>query len=256
MAIICSNISLSRVLTMLVLMTILAAEKRVCIRIPDQITETTKLGIHPTTAALSLKSAIFALGSFWRTEAVFGCLNGVLQTTVGYAGGSKTNPEYRSLGDHAESVQVVYDDRLISYKQLLEVFWSSHDYRQVFGQGPDVGNQYRSIIFTNGTEEFRLASVSKEREQTKSRSSIVTTQIQPLGPFYPAEPEHQKFELKRRPFLLQLMGNLPEEELERSHLAAKLNSYAAELCPPNIQKKIDVKINDIIKKGWPILSNL
>lgn len=66
----------------------------------------------------------------------------------------------------------------------------------------------------------------------------------------------QKFELKRRPFILQLIGNLPEEELERSNLAAKLNSYAAELCPPNIQKKIDVKINDIIKKGWPVLRDL
>ncbi|PRQ60853.1 putative peptide-methionine (S)-S-oxide reductase [Rosa chinensis] len=190
MAIICSNISLRRVLTTLVLMTILAAEKRVCIRIPDQITETTRLGIHPTTSP-PLKSAVFALGSFWRSEAVFGCLNGVLQTTVGYAGGSKANPEYRSLGDHAESVQVVYDERLISFRQLLEVFWSSHDYRQVFGQGPDVGNQYRSIVFTNGTGESRLASVNRGREQTKSKSSIVTTQIQPLGTFYPAEPEHQ-----------------------------------------------------------------
>ena len=122
MAIICSNISLSRVLTTLVLMTILAAEKRVCIRIPDQITETTRLGIHPTTAAPSLKSAVFALGSFWRSEAVFGCLNGVLQTTVGYAGGSKTNPEYRSLGDHAESVQVVSLLFVIEFVFLFSTF--------------------------------------------------------------------------------------------------------------------------------------
>lgn len=106
MAVICSNISLSRLLTTLMLLTILAAEKRVCIRIPDRITETTRLGIYPTTSP-PLKSAVFALGSFWRSEAVFGCLNGVLQTTVGYAGGSKTNPEYTNLGDHAESVQVV-----------------------------------------------------------------------------------------------------------------------------------------------------
>lgn len=66
----------------------------------------------------------------------------------------------------------------------------------------------------------------------------------------------QKFELKRRPFLLQLIGNLPEEELERSRLAAKLNGYAAELCPPKIQGQIDAKINEIIKKGWPILRDL
>ncbi|CAL8088503.1 unnamed protein product [Prunus armeniaca] len=252
MAFLGSSVSLSRLLATLMLLIILAAERRVCIRIPERIIETA--GDVPNNQ--SLKTAVFALGSFWRSEAVFGCLNGVVQTTVGYAGGSKINPEYRSLGDHAESVQVIYDHRLISFRQLLEIFWSSHDYRQVFGQGPDVGNQYRSIIFTNGTEESRLAAVSKEREQTKSKSSSVTTQILPLGTFYSAEPEHQKFELKRRPFLLQLIGNLPEEELERSRLAAKLNGYAAELCPPKIQRQIDAKINEIIKKGWPILRDL
>nr|GMC61854.1 metacaspase-1-like [Ipomoea batatas] len=202
------------------------------------------------------KTAVFSLGSFWRSEAVFGCLDGVVRTTAGYAGGSRSNPEYRNLGDHAECVQIEYDPRLISFRQLLEVFWSSHDSRQVFGQGPDVGNQYRSIIFTNGTEEARLAGVSKEREQSRSRSSIVTTQIQQLETFYPAEPEHQKFELKRNPFLLQLMGNMPEEELESSTMATKLNGYAAELCPPKIQKQIDAKINDIIKKGWPVLKDI
>ncbi|KAG2696396.1 hypothetical protein I3760_07G057400 [Carya illinoinensis] len=221
-----------------------------CIRIPDRTSEAARDPPNSQT----LKSAVFALGSFWRSEAVFGCLNGVVRTTVGYAGGSKSNPEYRSFGDHAESVQVEYDPRLINFRQLLEVFWSSHDSRQVFGQGPDVGNQYsRSIIFTNGNEESRLAAISKEREQTKSKSSIVTTQIQQLRTFYPAEPEHQKFELKRNPFLLQLIGNLPEVELERSSLAAKLNGYAAELCPPRVQKQVDAKIDDIMRKGWPIL---
>ncbi|KAI3989086.1 hypothetical protein MKX01_033122, partial [Papaver californicum] len=157
------------------------------IRLPDRISDVTK----DSPVNQPLKTAVFALGSFWRSESVFGCLNGVVKTTVGYAGGAKTNPEFRSLGDHAESVQIEYDPRSISFKQLLDVFWSSHDSRQVFGQGPDVGNQYRSMIFTSGPEEARLASVSKEREQTKSRSSIVTTQIQQLGTFYPAEPEHQ-----------------------------------------------------------------
>ncbi|KAI3861498.1 hypothetical protein MKW98_000450 [Papaver atlanticum] len=219
------------------------------IRLPDRISEVAK----ESTVNQPLKTAVFALGSFWRSESLFGCLNGVVRTTVGYAGGAKTNPEFRSLGDHAESVQIEYDPRSISFKQLLDVFWSSHDSRQVFGQGPDVGNQYRSMIFTSGPEEARFASVSKEREQTKSRSSIVTTQIQQLGTFYPAEPEHQKFELKRNHFLLQLIGNLPEEELEKSSLAARLNGYAAELCPPRIQRQIDSKIDDILRKGWPIL---
>ncbi|KAA8531965.1 hypothetical protein F0562_006893 [Nyssa sinensis] len=234
-----------------VIVIILLADRAIGIRFPDRISEVPK-----DSSNQPLKTAVFALGSFWRSEAVFGCLDGIVRTTVGYAGGSKTNPEYRSLGDHAESVQIEYDPRLINFRQLLEVFWFSHDSRQVFGQGPDVGNQYRSIIFCNGTEESRLAAVSKEREQTNSKSSIVTTQIQQLGTFYPAEPEHQNFELKRNPFLLQLIGNLPEEELERSSMAAKLNGYAAELCPSKIQRQIDAKINEIIRKGWPILREL
>ncbi|XVF18006.1 hypothetical protein REPUB_Repub10bG0174400 [Reevesia pubescens] len=241
---------LLKILT-LVSLSILCSDKAFSIRIPDKISNTPR-----ELSDQSLKTAVFALGSFWRSESIFGCLNGVVRTTAGYAGGSKINPEYRSLGDHAESVLVEYDPNEINFRQLLEIFWSSHDSRQVFGQGPDVGNQYRSIIFTNGTEEARLAAMSKEREQTKSRSSIVTTQIQQLGSFYPAEPEHQKFELKRHPLLLQLIGNLPEDELERSNLAAKLNGYAAELCPPRIQKQIDAKINEIIRKGWPVLRDV
>ncbi|KAL6578856.1 Peptide methionine sulfoxide reductase A5 [Orobanche minor] len=134
-----------------------------------------------------------------------------------------------------------YDPAIITHKQLLDVFWTSHDSRQLFGQGPDVGNQYR------------FAAISKEREQTRSKSSVVTTQIQQLVTFYPAELEHQKFELKRNPLLLHLIGNLQEEELERSSLATKLNIYAVELCPPRMQSKIDAKINDIVRNGWPIL---
>lgn len=243
------NLLCSRIAWFAFLCIILIADTALSIRLPDRISQLP----NDSPNHRPLKTAVFALGSFWRSEAVFGCLDGVVTTTVGYAGGSKTNPEYRSLGDHAESVQIEYDPRLINFRQLLEVFWSSHDSRQVFGQGPDVGNQYRSIIFTNGSEESRLAAVTKEREQTRSKSNIVTTQIQQIETFHPAEPEHQKFELKRSPFLLQLIGNLPEEELEKSSLAAKLNGYSAELCPTKIQKQIDTKIQDIIRKGWPML---
>ncbi|KAF5735963.1 hypothetical protein HS088_TW14G00093 [Tripterygium wilfordii] len=243
------NLSLPHLLLLVLLVSV--TDRGLCIRLPDRVSTTVK---YPSDTPL--KTAVFALGSFWRSEAVFGCLDGVVRVTAGYAGGSKFNPEYRSLGDHAESVKVEYDPQLISFRKLLDVFWSSHDSRQVFGQGPDVGNQYRSIIFTNGTEESSLAAVSKEREQMKSRSNIVTTQILPLGAFYTAEPEHQKFELKRSSLLLQLMGNLAEEELERSTLAAKLNGYAADLCPPRMQRQIDAKINDIIKRGWPVLREM
>ncbi|KAL8476456.1 hypothetical protein ACS0TY_028937 [Phlomoides rotata] len=227
------------------------ANSALSIRFPNRISEYPDGGSDQP-----LRTAVFALGSFWRSEAAFGCWDGVVRTTAGYAGGSKPNPEYRSLGDHAECVQVEYNPKIISFRQLLDVLWSSHDSRQVFGQGPDVGDQYRSIIFTNGTEESRFAALSKEREQTRSKNGVITTQIQQLGTFYPSEPEHQKFELKRNPFLLQLIGNLPEEELERSSLATKLNGYAAELCPPSMQRQIDAKINDILRKGWPILREI
>ncbi|KAL3720510.1 hypothetical protein ACJRO7_005341 [Eucalyptus globulus] len=126
-------------------------------------------------------------------------------------------------------IAVEYDPRLTSYRQFLDVFWSSHDSRQALGQGPDV--------------ESRLAALSKEREQSRSKGSVVTTQIQHLETFYHAEPEHQKFELKQGPLLLQLMGNLPEEELQKS----------TELCPSHIQKQIDAKIGDIVRKNWPVL---
>ncbi|KAI4314767.1 hypothetical protein L6164_027643 [Bauhinia variegata] len=251
MAVTENNFRVPRFLAILVLI-VLLVDEALCIRISERIPE---IDLDLPNQQY-LETAVFALGSFWRSEAVFGCLPGVIRTKVGYAGGSKTNPEYRSLGDHAESVQVEYDTRLTSFNELLNVFWSSHDPRQVFGQGPDVGGQYRSIIFTNGTEESRLATASKQLEQARSRNSIVTTQITPLGTFYPSEADHQKFELKQNPFLLQLIGNLPEEELQRSSLATKLNGYVAELCPPKIQRMIDAKINDIVKKGWPILREL
>jgi len=198
------------------------------------------------------KTGVFSLGSFWRGEAAFGCLPGVVRTTAGYSGGTKVNPEYRLLGDHAEAVQVEYDPKIIRYEQLLDVFWSSHDATQVFGQGPDVGEQYsRSIIFINGSDEAKLAAVSKEREQTKLMDNLVTTQIQQFETFYPAEPEHQKFELRRNPALLQLLGVFPEEEFARSSIATKLNSYAARMCPPSTQKAFDAKVQDVLK-SWSL----
>ncbi|KAF3794882.1 Peptide methionine sulfoxide reductase A5 [Nymphaea thermarum] len=242
-----SNSCIMRILATLLVLCLLL-DGTLCVRVPINIPPSVSVGDRNPR----LRTAVFALGSFWRAEAVFGCLPGVERTTAGYAGGTKARPEFRSLGDHAEAVQVEYDPKTISFKQLLDIFWSSHDSRQVFGQGPDVGNQYRSIIFTNGTEEARLASVSKEKEQAKSKSSLVTTIIMQLVEFYPAEFEHQKFELRRNPFLLQLVGGMTEE-IATSNFGAKLNGYAAELCPPDIQRNIDGKIENIVSKGWPAL---
>ncbi|KAK9164416.1 hypothetical protein Syun_005318 [Stephania yunnanensis] len=230
----------------------LMADAAIAIRFPDPVSPRS----DDAPSNRPLKTAVFALGCFWRSEAVFGCLNGVVRTSAVYAGGSKLNPEFRSLGDHAEAVQIEYDPKLINFRQLLDVFWSSHDSRQVFGQGPDVGQQYRSIIFTNGTEEARLASLSKEREQTRSRSSIVTTQIQQLGAFYPAEPEHQVA------FLVGFSCSLLTVQRRTSsiHLwmvgAILLVSFTAAFCPPSPQTLIQSKFSKRVAIRWAVLINI
>lgn len=190
--------------------------------------------------------AAFALGSFWRGEAVFGCFPGVVRTRAGYAGGSKQSPDYHSVGDHAETVEVEYDPSVISFHHLVEVFWLNHDPSQVFGQGPDVGPQYRSIIFTQNDEERELASASKAIQQQKSLH-LVLTEILKLEVFYPAEAEHQKFELRRKPQLLKLLGDISDDELMTSVLATKLNGYAAGLCPPNMKKLLDTKVHPFVR---------
>ncbi|KAK8940683.1 Peptide methionine sulfoxide reductase A5 [Platanthera zijinensis] len=204
-----------------------------------------------------LKSAVFALGSFWRSEAAFGCLPGVARTLVGYSGGTKPNPDYRNLGNHAECVKIEYDPTLISFKQLLDIFWASHDSRQVFGQGPDVGNQYSSaVVKLLKTSENNVLGVSKVREIYKIVINLVSCQSRQKQLLIIIHHVLQKFELKRQPFLLQLIGNMPEEELQKSSIATKLNGYASELCPPKIQKQIDAKIDEILKNNWPILKEV
>lgn len=204
------------------------------------------LAIRPPVSGTRV--VVFALGSFWRGEAVFGCLPGVLRTRAGYAGGVRVNPDYHSVGDHAETVEVEYDPSLISFQYLVKVFWANHDPTQVFGQGPDVGAQYRSVIFTQNDEEAAVALKTKTLEQVKfGAQSEVVTEILPLGVFYPAEAEHQKFELRRKPQLLQLLGDISDEELMSSILATKLNGYAAGLCPANVKKLLDTKVRPFMQ---------
>lgn len=201
-----------------------------------------------SASAARTRVAVFALGSFWRGEAVFGCLPGVVLTRAGYAGGSKSNPDYHNVGDHAEAVEVHYEPTAISFDRLLSVFWANHDPSQIFGQGPDVGPQYRSIIFTQNDDEALIAATSKKTEQIKLGSQTeIVTEILPLGAFYPAEAEHQKFELRRKPQLLQLLGEISDEELISSVLATKLNGYAADLCPANMKKLLDTKVRPFMQ---------
>lgn len=122
-----TNFSFAHLLSLIIL-TISLPDKTFCIRFPDRTTNTVQdQPDHP------LKSAVFALGCFWRSEAVFGCLNGVVRTTAGYAGGSKTNPDFRSLGDHAESVLVLFI--LIDYRCITFVIFLVTKFKPLFGYG-------------------------------------------------------------------------------------------------------------------------
>jgi peptide-methionine (S)-S-oxide reductase len=157
---------------------------------------------HPLKAPFpaGLQQAVFGLGCFWGAERLFWKLPGVYSTAVGYAGGQTKNPTYEEvcsgLTNHAEVVLVVFDPKLISYDELLKVFWEGHDPTQGMRQGNDAGTQYRSTIYTYGDEQQRAALQSKEafgKALAEKGYGAITTEIRPAPPFYYAEDYHQQY---------------------------------------------------------------
>jgi peptide-methionine (S)-S-oxide reductase len=147
-----------------------------------------------------MATATFAAGCFWSPEAKFRRLPGVLDTEVGYTGGTTPNPSYEQVctgrTGHAEAVKVTYDPARIGYDRLLEAFWAMHDPTQKDRQGPDIGTQYRSAIFTPDDDQARLAEESLAARQAETRKPIAT-QVEPAGDWWPAEDYHQQFYEKR-----------------------------------------------------------
>ncbi len=148
-------------------------------------------------------TAMFAAGCFWGVEQAFRQVPGVVDVTAGYAGGSATTPTYHQVSTgrtgHAESVRVTYNPAIVSYKELLKAFWEMHDPTQVGGQGPDMGSQYRSIIFYNDDQQRLEAEASKAALQQSGRlRRPIVTEIVPAGDFWPAEEYHQRFFEKNR----------------------------------------------------------
>jgi peptide-methionine (S)-S-oxide reductase len=144
------------------------------------------------------ETAYFAAGCFWGVEAAFRKVPGVVDTAVGYMGGTTEDPTYEEVctgaTGHAETVAVVFDPLVVSYAALLEVFWDIHDPTTGDRQGPDVGTQYRSAIFTTSPEQRSEALASLERRQRSGwYSRPITTVISPAGPFYRAEEYHQRY---------------------------------------------------------------
>jgi peptide-methionine (S)-S-oxide reductase len=146
------------------------------------------------------RQATFGAGCFWGVEAAFRRLDGVLKTRVGYAGGTVDHPSYKEVCSdrtgHAEVVEVTYDDEQVPYAQLLAVFWAEHDPTQVNRQGPDIGSQYRSVIFVHDDEQRAAAEASREQVQSRL-SRPVATSIEDAPPFWEAEDYHQQYLEKR-----------------------------------------------------------
>jgi peptide-methionine (S)-S-oxide reductase len=146
----------------------------------------------------NLQKATFGEGCFWCTEAVFKEIEGVVKTEVGYAGGYVENPTYEEVctGEtgHAEVCQITFDPEKISYSELLEIFFKTHDPTSLNRQGEDVGTQYRSVIFYHNDEQKNLTiEFIKKLEEEKIYSKKIVTQVEPLKNFYRAEEYHQNY---------------------------------------------------------------
>ena len=148
----------------------------------------------------NLQQVVLGLGCFWGAERTFWETEGVFTTAVGYSGGYTPNPTYQEVCSgntgHNEVVLVVYDPEIISFEQLLKVFWEAHDPTQGMRQGNDAGTQYRSGIYTFDDEQFKQAEISRASYQSelgKAGYGMITTEIKPAGPFYYAEDYHQQY---------------------------------------------------------------
>jgi peptide-methionine (S)-S-oxide reductase len=167
-----------------------------------------------------LETATFGIGCFW-SETVFGKLDGVKVTRVGYAGGTMEDPTYENLGDHTEVVQVDFDPEKISYQELLEVFWGSHS------QIAKKKTQYRSVILYNTEEQRQKAEESLEKMEEKV--GPVETRVEPMKKFYVAEDYHQKYHLRSSERFSEFK-DLSDEELRESVEATRANAQVSGHC--------------------------
>ncbi|WP_293897967.1 peptide-methionine (S)-S-oxide reductase MsrA [Sporocytophaga sp.] len=146
----------------------------------------------------NIDTATFGAGCFWCVEAIFQGMKGVQKVVSGYTGGQVENPTYKEVctgnTGHAEVIQVYYDPAVVSFKDLLEVFWQTHDPTTLNRQGNDVGTQYRSSVFYHNAEQKELAEkYKKELDHSGAFSSPIVTEIVPISKFFPAEDYHQNY---------------------------------------------------------------
>ncbi len=159
-----------------------------------------------------LEKATFAAGCFWGIEEAFRQVKGVVATAVGFSGGHFERPTYEQVctlnTGHAEAIRVIFDPKVVSYETLLEVFWKIHDPTTKDRQGPDVGKQYRSVIFYHNEEQKAAALASKEKlEKSGAFKNPIVTEIVPVSDFYMAEEYHQQY-YEKKGFLQNVLRSL------------------------------------------------
>jgi len=179
-----------------------------------------------------MATATFASGCFWCSEAVFRQLKGVQAVVPGYTGGSLKSPSYQQVctgtTGHAEGIQVTYDPAVVTYPELLEVFWKTHDPTTLNRQGHDVGTQYRSAIFYHDDEQKRLAEEYKKKlDASGAFSAPIVTLIVPFGEFYRAEAYHQNYYEQNpdQPYCVGVIG--PKLEKFKKVFHSKLKNQPA-----------------------------
>ncbi|KAL5282344.1 hypothetical protein ACFFRR_005486 [Megaselia abdita] len=185
----------------------------------------------------------FGMGCFWGAESLFGATEGVLRTTVGYSGGTSDKPKYTNLyeymtnmnyykfiniyillfyrGDHTEVIKIDFNPSIITFDELLQLFWANHEY----GLSTKIKRQYMSVIFYHNNDQRIVSHISKKKEQLKRNSEFITTEIKEASIFYPAEDYHQKYRLQEHKELFDTLNISSTYILHNSYVAAKLNGY-------------------------------
>jgi peptide-methionine (S)-S-oxide reductase len=164
---------------------------------PQPVVQTQSIRMT-TNQSVKLEKATFGTGCFWCTEALYESLDGVIDAVSGYEGGQKADPTYKEVctgtTGHAECVEVTYDPSKITYQELLEAFFRSHDPTTLNRQGADVGTQYRSVVFYHNDEQKQLAQTAKdELNKAGAYANPIVTEISPATTFYEAEAYHQSY---------------------------------------------------------------
>mmetsp|Transcript_25223 Transcript_25223/g.32905 ORF Transcript_25223/g.32905 Transcript_25223/m.32905 type:complete len:283 (-) Transcript_25223:653-1501(-) len=166
------------------------------------------------------ETATFAMGCFWCPEAIFGVAKGVISTKVGYSGGTTPSPTYQNMGDHTESVQLVFRPSEISYEELLEIFWANHS--PILHSGK---KQYQCFAFPHTDSQLQAALTSLEHQKSIHKKEIFT-RVEKYSSFTDAEPHHQKRRLNNKVEIMEFLGVAKESsELKTSYLACRLNGY-------------------------------